>query len=72
MEFMDAGSLLDLMRVGDHQLPLLVLQGVAHQVLQALVYLHVEKRVIHRDVKPGNILLNRKGQVKLADFGVAR
>jgi mitogen-activated protein kinase kinase 1 len=35
-----------------------------------MAYLHKEKRVIHRDVKPGNILLNRQGQCKLADFGV--
>ncbi|KAJ1471038.1 kinase-like domain-containing protein [Baffinella frigidus] len=70
MEFMDAGSLLDVLRLGDHRIPINVLKGVAKQVLDALVYLHSVKRVIHRDVKPGNILMNRKGEVKLADFGV--
>mmetsp|Transcript_43416 Transcript_43416/g.103217 ORF Transcript_43416/g.103217 Transcript_43416/m.103217 type:complete len:336 (-) Transcript_43416:114-1121(-) len=67
---MDAGSLLDVLRLGDHRIPINVLKGVAKQVLDALVYLHSVKRVIHRDVKPGNILMNRKGEVKLADFGV--
>jgi len=73
MEFMDAGSLLDLMTVAnDHKIPIeYELRGISQQILKALVYLHTEKRVIHRDIKPGNILLNRLGLVKLADFGVA-
>ena len=70
MEFCDAGSLLDVMRLGDHTIPPDALAGMMGQVLQAMAYLHTEKRVIHRDVKPGNILLNCQGQCKLADFGV--
>jgi serine/threonine protein kinase len=36
-----------------------------------LDYLHTELHVIHRDVKPSNILINRKGQVKICDFGIS-
>jgi len=40
-------------------------------VLKALDYLYKELRVIHRDVKPSNVLLNRNGSVKMCDFGIS-
>lgn len=40
-------------------------------VVNALYYLHANLKVIHRDVKPSNILINRRGEVKMCDFGIS-
>ncbi|XP_077981972.1 cyclin-dependent kinase 17-like isoform X2 [Glandiceps talaboti] len=41
------------------------------QLLRGLAYCH-KRRVLHRDLKPQNLLINEKGELKLADFGLAR
>jgi len=45
--------------------------SIMKQLLRALKYCH-EKNFLHRDIKGSNILMNNKGEVKLADFGLAR
>lgn len=45
--------------------------GYTKQILQGLSYLHKE-RVIHRDIKGGNILIDDRGVVKLCDFGASK
>ena len=45
-------------------------RSIIEQLLQALHYIH-DQGVIHRDIKPDNILLDAQGQVKVADFGLA-
>ena len=41
------------------------------QVISALHYLQSQLQVIHRDVKPSNILISRNGNVKMCDFGIS-
>ncbi len=47
-----------------------MIQNYARQLLQSLRYCH-EKGILHRDVKPSNLLLSRSNILKLADFGMA-
>jgi tRNA A-37 threonylcarbamoyl transferase component Bud32 len=69
MEFVDGVNLREALRAG----PLSQEQALAAvpQICDALQYAH-EEGVVHRDVKPENILLDRKGRVKIADFGLAK
>lgn len=48
-----------------------VLGKIAFSVVSALHYLHTKLKVIHRDVKPSNILVSTKGEVKMCDFGIS-
>ncbi|XP_030232699.1 dual specificity mitogen-activated protein kinase kinase 5 isoform X1 [Gadus morhua] len=64
-EFMDGGSL-DVYR----KIPENVLGRIAVSVVKGLTYLWSLK-ILHRDVKPSNMLVNTRGQVKLCDFGVS-
>ena len=48
-----------------------ILGKVAFSVLSALNYLHKKLQVIHRDVKPSNMLIDRRGNIKMCDFGIS-
>jgi len=52
-------------------LTLPVVKNFLYQLLKGVACCH-EHRVLHRDLKPQNLLINRKGELKLADFGLAR
>lgn len=70
LEWMDLGSFQDLLRAYG-PLPEVCLSAVAHGLLHALLYLWEALGVLHRDVKPSNILLNHRGEIKLCDFSEA-
>jgi serine/threonine protein kinase len=69
MEYLDGGSLRERLVGGDFGLA--ETQGILEQVASALDYAHA-RGLIHRDIKPGNILFTADGRPKVADFGIAR
>ena len=69
LRLVSGGSLADLLRSG--QLDRARTVGILRDVADALDYAH-HHGVIHRDVKPQNILLDERGRAYLADFGIAR
>ena len=69
MEFVDGVNLREAMQAGRFS-PAEALR-VVPQICEALQYAHGQG-VLHRDIKPANILLDTRGQVKIADFGIAK
>ncbi|HOW75957.1 MAG TPA: serine/threonine-protein kinase [Candidatus Competibacteraceae bacterium] len=70
MEYVQGRELRDYLK--DRQpMPLRNAVAIILQVLQALGHAHAQG-VVHRDIKPGNIILLADGQVKVTDFGIAR
>ena len=70
MELVEGGSLLDRVNCGGPLPPQLAAQ-VALQIAESLHAAHLAG-VIHRDIKPHNILLTRSGEVRITDFGIAQ
>lgn len=68
IEYMDGGSIDKLYTGG---IPESVLRKITYSTVMGLKSLKDEHNIIHRDVKPTNILVNTRGQVKICDFGVS-
>lgn len=72
LEYMDLGSLSDLKaRRKNRMLDAPWLWNIAQQMVGGLDFLH-GKRLLHRDIKPQNVLYNSSGEVKLTDFGISK
>ncbi|XP_023248490.1 dual specificity mitogen-activated protein kinase kinase dSOR1 isoform X1 [Copidosoma floridanum] len=70
MEYMDGGSL-DLILKKAGKIPEPILGTITSAVLKGLSYLRDKHAIMHRDVKPSNILVNSAGEIKICDFGVS-
>jgi len=70
MEYVDGRTLRDLLRDDRRLLPERAAE-ITDGVLRALDYSH-RNGIVHRDIKPGNVMLTRTGEIKVMDFGIAR
>ncbi|HZW05311.1 MAG TPA: protein kinase [Candidatus Nitrosotalea sp.] len=70
MQFLEGASLEALVRSGQ-ELTLLQKLDVVIQACHGLAYAH-QRGIVHRDIKPGNIMVLKDGNVKIVDFGIAR
>ena len=70
MEYVDGKTVRDLLNDGHRLLPERILEIISG-VLRALEYSH-QAGIVHRDIKPGNVMVTRNGDVKVMDFGIAR
>jgi len=55
----------------DKEVPLDFVKSIMYQILKGVEFLH-SRKVLHRDLKPQNILIDEKLRVKIADFGLSR
>ncbi len=75
MELLDGASLADFILSQSEKKQKVkeeVVWSILSQLTAALRYLHCEKRVMHRDLAPSNILIDGEFNIKLADFGLAK
>ncbi|HYC33594.1 MAG TPA: Ig-like domain-containing protein [Gemmatimonadales bacterium] len=70
MQYVQGRSLDQILHRGG-ALPLPIVRSILHQVGSALAYAH-RRRIIHRDIKPGNILVDGEGNAVVTDFGIAK
>jgi len=69
MQYIDGATLAEF--IGHRQLSLEDILSIAHQIVSAVAVAH-SHGIIHRDIKPGNIMITGNGQVKVLDFGLAK
>lgn len=72
LEYIDGFSLAELIaRAGKGRVDIMTVAQIGAEIARGLAHAH-ERGIVHRDVKPSNVLLSKRGEIKLVDFGIAQ
>lgn len=67
----DLRKMLDSYKMKNEKMDSLFTFKISKEIIEGITYLH-RRNIIHRDLKPQNILINKRGNIKIADFGLSR
>ncbi len=70
MQYIEGATLKDIIE-SEKNLPISVVLKLAVDLLRIISYAH-ERKIYHRDIKPGNIMVDKQGDLKVIDFGIAK
>ena len=70
MQYIEGATLKDIIE-SEKKLPVSVVLKLAVDLLRIISYAH-ERKIYHRDIKPGNIMVDKQGDLKVIDFGIAK
>ena len=70
LELMDVGALTNMLEERRGNLDEKICAYILRKTLEGISYLH-QRGIVHRDIKSDNILMNKEGDIKIADFGYA-
>ena len=68
----DLRSKIDEKKILNKSFNLELIYNWIHEIINGIYYLHYNKRIIHRDIKPNNIFLTKEARIKIGDFGISR
>ena len=71
MDYIKGGSVADKIKKSESGLPTEIARSYFRQLLSAVHYCHEVKNIVHRDIKPDNMMICPDGRIVLCDFGIS-
>ena len=72
MDYMNGGTVADKIKLSENGLDTDTARSYFRQLLSAVHYCHEVKNIVHRDIKPDNMMIGPEGNIVLCDFGISQ